>query len=258
MFMMTCTFSFVPKNASISALMARSRLSKKTLTAIGGGQAASLRFRLSAAPACSEDKGEHFVFRGELKHLEYWSNFSLPVLLVICDPATRVAYWAEVVPRLVERTDSGWKLNVFKTNSLKASHSQLIEVAKRNFLTIATELSAQAWFHSRSKERVELCGIFQMPRDYHWYSHLVKVGDAVVMLHWLTARYGEFDVLELKEALRYLPSNRTFSQRLIVGLISETIDAFDFSDEWVAIAQQEPAVEYVKLVLNEQPVKLAN
>ncbi len=216
---------------------------------VGTGRILAVQIKCGAS-FFSEEKDEHFVFRGKLKHLGYWTGFSLPVLVIICDPATRVAYWAEIIPRLVERTEAGWKINILKSNKLSTSRHELLETANRNYLVNATDLAAQAWFHARTKERVEFCGIFALPRDYHWYQHLVKIGDVQVMLHFLTARYGEFDVHELEEVLRYLPGNKPYGQRLIVGLISETIDAFEFSDEWNTLAQQAPDVEYRKLILD--------
>ena len=54
--------------------------------------------------AQSKDKGNHYVFYGELKHYKYWLNHSLPIMV---DPVTKECYWEYVNSDTVE--------NPFKT-----------------------------------------------------------------------------------------------------------------------------------------------
>src|SRR5579859_3376197 len=53
-----------------------------------------------------------FVYRGELKHLQYWVEHSLPVILVLCEPRTRMCLWQEITPGTIERTKEAWKMIV--------------------------------------------------------------------------------------------------------------------------------------------------
>jgi hypothetical protein len=34
-----------------------------------------------------------YVYRGETKHFNYLANYPLPVIIILCDPATKEAYW---------------------------------------------------------------------------------------------------------------------------------------------------------------------
>jgi hypothetical protein len=55
-----------------------------------------------------------------LRHLTYWLEHSLPVLVVIVDEDTETAYW-RVVSEPIERTESGWSIEVSQENVLGAS-----------------------------------------------------------------------------------------------------------------------------------------
>jgi hypothetical protein len=59
-----------------------------------------------------ERSGDSFVFRGDRRHLDYWTGHSLPVIVVLYDPDAEVALWQVVAPETVESTGVGWKLLV--------------------------------------------------------------------------------------------------------------------------------------------------
>jgi hypothetical protein len=58
-----------------------------------------------------------------LRHLSYWLEHSLPVLVVMVDEETENAYW-RVVSEPIERTESGWSIEVSQENVLSASAKQ--------------------------------------------------------------------------------------------------------------------------------------
>jgi len=53
-----------------------------------------------------------YVFHGENKHLNFYLNSQLPVLIILCDPDTRKCYWELVEAEKTEATRGGWKLIV--------------------------------------------------------------------------------------------------------------------------------------------------
>jgi hypothetical protein len=67
-----------------------------------------------------------FVFHGEPRHLRYWTRHSLPVILVLYNPETRVAYWTPVTEELVEPTDRGWKITVPRENVLGTDAKEVL------------------------------------------------------------------------------------------------------------------------------------
>jgi hypothetical protein len=70
------------------------------------------------------------VFRGTLEHLNYWLNHDLPVIVVLYDPGSGVAYWQTVTSEHVTRMPDGWKMSIPRGQKLEAAQAnQLEEVA---------------------------------------------------------------------------------------------------------------------------------
>lgn len=59
-----------------------------------------------------------YVYYGEDVHLDYWTNHSLPVILVGHIPETKETLWVHVSESTVERTQKGWKVSLLKTARL--------------------------------------------------------------------------------------------------------------------------------------------
>ena len=62
-----------------------------------------------------------FVFYGERKHLNYYLNNRLPVLIVLCEPESRTCYYEVFDPDKTEKTPRGWKMIIPFTQTLDAS-----------------------------------------------------------------------------------------------------------------------------------------
>jgi hypothetical protein len=62
-----------------------------------------------------------FTFYGEVKHLNYYMNSQLPILIVICDIEKRKCFWVHFDGNKIERTPSGWKINIPARNVLENS-----------------------------------------------------------------------------------------------------------------------------------------
>lgn len=57
-------------------------------------------------------------FPGKPRHLSYWLAHLMPVILVIVDPDTRLAYWVQVTHDAVQYTDRAWWIEVPSANVL--------------------------------------------------------------------------------------------------------------------------------------------
>lgn len=196
----------------------------------------------------TETEGDAYVYRGESKHLEYWSDFSLPVLIVICHPDTKEAYWTEFGHAAVERLEKGWKIRIPKTNRLQDARFHLERIARRNHVNEVLDLAVQAWIHASYAERVEFCGMSAMPRDYHWYHHLIKIGDEQVMVHWLYARYGQFEADEIRDVVRYLPGNKAYGSQLLLCLVGESTESFSLTTEANQMLSEAKDIKLIKLI----------
>ncbi|AOM80479.1 DUF4365 domain-containing protein [Pedobacter steynii] len=74
-----------------------------------------------------ESKDDHFVFRGSKKHLEYWLNHSMPVIVVIYDKINNIAYWQEINHATAILTEKSFKIKIAKKNILINSSRMMLE-----------------------------------------------------------------------------------------------------------------------------------
>lgn len=63
-----------------------------------------------------KEKDEFFTYYGDLTHLDYWTNHSLPVLLISHFPDTNETYWVFVNEETATRTKKRWKIDIPKEN----------------------------------------------------------------------------------------------------------------------------------------------
>lgn len=69
-------------------------------------------------------------FRPDAQHVHYWVNHSLPVIVVLCDTATRICYWQLVNMTTLERTsDVGWKMLIPEVQKLDEDSRLRLEEA---------------------------------------------------------------------------------------------------------------------------------
>lgn len=71
-----------------------------------------------------------FVFRGDLEHLKYWLDHKLPVIVVLYDHDSKIAYWQTVTSENVTQMSKGWKMSIPRGQKLeRAQASRLEEIA---------------------------------------------------------------------------------------------------------------------------------
>jgi len=66
-----------------------------------------------------------YVYRGEIKHFNYLANYPLPVIITICDPESREAYWVRFRVVDTQVSETGWKLTVPFGNRLSSTKAEL-------------------------------------------------------------------------------------------------------------------------------------
>lgn len=66
-----------------------------------------------------ESTDNHFVFRGAKKHLNYWLNYSIPVIILLYDKEKQIAYWESVNESTVHIINKSFKVIIPKENVLE-------------------------------------------------------------------------------------------------------------------------------------------
>jgi hypothetical protein len=73
-----------------------------------------------------EETADGWLYRGELKHLNYYLNLPAPVILVLVDPSTSRAWWRRFDPNATTRTAAGWTTTISRTQELTASAGHIL------------------------------------------------------------------------------------------------------------------------------------
>ncbi len=95
----------------------------------------------------NESTENAIVFRGEKKHLTYWTDYSLPVILVLYNPEEDNLYWTFVNQENTIETNKAWKIEIPKSNILSRESKQKIEkyyINTNDFTLLKTEDTSHA------------------------------------------------------------------------------------------------------------------
>ena len=65
-----------------------------------------------------EESAEGFVFRSDDKHVGYWLNHAMPVVLILFQPESKQLFWQHIGKDTVESTGKNWKVLVPKAHEL--------------------------------------------------------------------------------------------------------------------------------------------
>lgn len=99
------------------------------------------------------DKG--YIYRGQMKHLNYWKNHSLPVILVLCDNIGNKCYWVQVTEDQAEVTEDYWEICVPYHHQLSNSSKRKLELIAENQTDYERRLHslvlARAWMDELEK-----------------------------------------------------------------------------------------------------------
>lgn len=182
----------------------------------------------------SESNDTGFVYRGEGKHLKYWIEHSLPVLVIICDPDSNKCYWQEVSGANTEPLDKGWKLIIPHTNILNAKSAYALSIiAGRPQHGDVVEALLYGFLHEKYTRRIEICTIFELPRDYHKYAYLVKINNETVMVDLHHDLYGAIRIGDIEEIVHWKDYNtqQCGAKKLHIYVSSESKNALMFSSD---------------------------
>lgn len=68
------------------------------------------------------------TFYGEKKHLNYYLNLPMPIVVVIHDDVSGKTYWQHFAASRIEGTPTGWKMEIPRSNTLEHGKPQLLDL----------------------------------------------------------------------------------------------------------------------------------
>lgn len=99
-----------------------------------------------------ESRDDHFVFRGSKRHLEYWLNHSIPVVMVLYDQVSDLGYWQEVNKSTVILTGKLFKLKIPKKNVFQNTDRYMLS----NIALFKNTYQYRLWQVQSSIEQIRL------------------------------------------------------------------------------------------------------
>lgn len=90
-----------------------------------GGKLIALQIKTGASYFIK--RGNGYVFYGEERHREYWTNHSLPVFLILHNPDSGLTLWQKIEHHLIEDGKDGrWAIGIPADQTLDAAHEKFI------------------------------------------------------------------------------------------------------------------------------------
>lgn len=81
-----------------------------------------LAIQIKSGPSYLSDRSpDGFIFRAEKKHVKYWQNHSLPVLICLCDIDSKTIYWQIVNANTATSTGKNYKFNIPASQQIDSS-----------------------------------------------------------------------------------------------------------------------------------------
>lgn len=78
-----------------------------------------------------EQKDDCVIFRGDIRHYNYWLNYSLPVIVVLYSQTTGEFIWEHVNEQTANKCQKGWKISVPRHQKLSTSKELLFDLASK-------------------------------------------------------------------------------------------------------------------------------
>lgn len=93
----------------------------------GSGTGKLIALQIKTGKSWFRKRGDGYVYYGENRHREYWTNHSLPVFIVLHDPETGTTLWQRVESHLIEEGKDGrWAIAIPADQTLDKSHEQYV------------------------------------------------------------------------------------------------------------------------------------
>jgi uncharacterized protein DUF4365/uncharacterized protein DUF2399 len=137
------------------------------------GKLIAIQIKSGSSYFAEDNPGSGWIMRGPKRHLNYWLEYQLPVLVVLFNPRNGSAYWVHVNQESATYTSKSYKINVPTRQVLDASARDQIEQIVERWVP----LRGDSW--SRARNAIAQClaeGIPVSPSDSLWDMFVANSG----------------------------------------------------------------------------------
>ena len=201
-----------------------------------------------------EETEEAYIFRGPLKHLNYWTTHSLPVVVTISKPDSKKTYWVEVTRSNTNVFKKGWKVNIPKNQLLTKD-------SKNNFQLIGAELQTKdmidlllyKFLYEKYKNRIRICPLLETPTDFHGL-YLIRLDDNIEYAEFYYPYFNKYDkdavikILNKRDTNDSSSGNKDKLTKLNLFFVADSKDSLRIPTEILAIIEKYQNVEVFRLL----------
>jgi len=207
----------------------------------------------------AERTDEGYVYRGRLEHLNYWIEFSLQVVLMLCDPDTNDCYWVEITPANVVRLEQGWKVVVPRSQKLTKENKWRLELVvsqpqAKDIIPLALYRLLVEKFH-----KIVIAPELETPHDFWGFEFLARLDGAqdeltlITHIYKPTESFAPADVDEILHRRDVCAGlcgwNRPADiPKIIVFFIAHKVEQLQLSQELVTHLANQPDISYFRAV----------
>ncbi|PSJ49977.1 hypothetical protein C7I85_30165 [Mesorhizobium soli] len=148
-----------------------------------------------------EEKEDGYVFRGEMKHLRYWLDYSLPVVLVLCHPVTRECFWVQIASGAVQLHEKNWSVLVPNFNKFDESCKERILWTVRGPIVEDVISSSLYRLLNEKYRNVEIAPVCATPQDFMYFDELAEIDDVLHLVTYLYKPAEQFSASDIKQIM---------------------------------------------------------
>lgn len=203
-----------------------------------------------------EPNDEGFLFRGKRKHLKYWLGFSLPVVVVLCDPDSQTCYWQHVSTDNVTQTERGWTITIPRSNTLTAHQkSALFRLTEPpqpvDFIPLALYRLLIEKFQG-----IIMAQEIELPRDFRGFDYLANLENNFAVITYTYKPAGAFfSIRDIDDVINRLEdcargcgwSKETVWPEVLLFLVAESVEQLRLEEELKAYIATKQEIRYYRL-----------
>jgi hypothetical protein len=194
-------------------------------------------------------------FNADAKHLNYWREHSLPVLVVLCRPDDNACFWASVSPSSTSRLPPGPTIIVPSGNRFdEASRTALTELGHARS-TIPLSHLVRSFLSDKYGSRIQVASIIESPRDWHYFDELAMFDQRTWAIWILEAQERPLDDELVQDASTWLAYNdRQVGgdlEGVMLYLVARTPAALPSVAEIRRVQCAEPRLQVTRILLTD-------
>jgi hypothetical protein len=191
-------------------------------------------------------------FTGDAKHLNYWRQHSLPVILVLCRPQADECFWVHIAPNDFRPQGGRWSTLVPEGNRLdEASRARLYDLASSR--PVPVDLLLRSFLGDKYGSRIQVASIIESPRDWHYFTELVSLDGELCAVHIVEVhdRALDQDLLEeLRKWRAYNAKQVGGLARVLLFVVAHTANTLPDPSVMHGLEAEEEGLEVIRLLLS--------